>query len=143
MMADIFTPEMRSKIMSHIRSRDTEPEKIVRSLLHRMGYRFRLHRKSLPGCPDVVFPKSKKAIFVHGCFWHGHTSCKRAGIPKTRTEYWFNKISANIERDDKNCKAIIDLGWQVLVIWQCEVKKLDQLEERLKVFLPSASGGNE
>ena len=142
-MTDIFTPEMRSRIMSRIGSKDTKPEKNVRSLLHRMGYRFRLHRKSLPGCPDVVFPKSKKAIFIHGCFWHGHMSCKRAGIPKTRTAYWFNKISANVERDDRNRKAITDLGWQVLVIWQCEVKKLDRLEERLKVFLSGASGGNK
>lgn len=142
-MTDIFTPEKRSSIMSRIRSKDTRPEKIVRSVLHRMGYRFRLHRKTLPGCPDIVFPRSKKAIFVHGCFWHGHTSCKRAAIPKTRSDYWFKKISANIKRDAGNCQAIIDLGWQVLIVWQCEVKKLDQLEARLKAFLPDASGGSE
>lgn len=139
-MTDTFTPEMRSRIMSRIRSGNTKPEKIVRSLLHRMGYRFRLHRKSLPGCPDIVFPKRKKAIFVHGCFWHGHKSCKRSAIPRTRTEYWFNKISKNVERDTKNFKLLVDLGWQVLVIWQCEIKNLDTLEERLKWFLNCMSG---
>lgn len=104
-----------------------------------MGYRFRLHRKSLPGCPDIVFPKCKKAIFVHGCFWHGHKSCKRATIPKTRTEYWLNKISKTIDRDAKNLEAITDLGWQALVVWQCEVKKFDELEKHLKYFLDGTS----
>lgn len=137
-MVDIFTPEIRSKIMSRIRSKDTKPEKTVRSLLHRMGYRFRLHRKSLPGCPDIVFPKRKKAIYVHGCFWHGHVGCKHATIPKTRPDYWSSKISTNALRDAKNQKALCEIGWDVLVVWECETNKLDELKMRLTNFLVGA-----
>jgi len=134
-MTDIFTSEKRSEIMSNIRSGDTKPEKIVRSLLHRMGYRFRLHRNKLPGCPDIVFPKRKKVIFVHGCFWHGHANCSRSTLPKTRIDYWRNKISKTMSRDIQNNRALIYLGWQVLIIWQCETKDLSNLEERLNSFL--------
>ncbi|MBI4804053.1 MAG: DNA mismatch endonuclease Vsr [Desulfovibrio sp.] len=120
---DIFSKEKRSEIMSRIRSKDTAPEKAVRSLLHSLGYRFRLHQRNLPGIPDLVFRKYKLAVFVHGCFWHGH-KCK-AGTKqvKTNTEYWTNKIRSNIERDSNNIALLSQLGWKVVVVWECCVQK--------------------
>jgi len=129
------TDPQRSRIMRAVKSVDTGPEMIVRRMLHKLGYRYRLHRKDLPGKPDLVFPSRKAVIFVHGCFWHGH-NCKRgARTPKTNTPYWTNKIRRNVER---NAQAIIDLkaaGWRVLVIWECELKDLDRLRSRSVAFL--------
>lgn len=121
-MADRLTKEHRSWNMSRIRSTNSKPEIIVRSLLHRMGYRFRLHRKDLPGKPDIVLPKYRTVIFVHGCFWHRHQGCKYAYQPKTRKEFWEAKFKSNIERDKMVFSKLQTLGWEVIVIWECEIK---------------------
>ncbi|MCK9264720.1 MAG: DNA mismatch endonuclease Vsr [Deltaproteobacteria bacterium] len=126
-MTDVFSTEKRSWIMSRVRSQDTAPEMKVRSITHRLGYRYRLHRKDLPGNPDLVFPSRKKVIFVHGCFWHGH-DCSRGGrIPKANTKYWQGKINKNIERDKKNQEALQSLGWETLIIWECDLKDPDKV----------------
>ena len=114
--------EQRSRNMSAIKSKNTKPEIAVRKLLHSMGYRFRLHRKDLPGSPDIVLPKYKTAIFVHGCFWHRHENCKYATTPKTRSAFWESKFNENIRRDRTNQNNLIKLGWKVLVIWECDLK---------------------
>ena len=121
--------------MAQVKSKNTKPEMLVRSLLHRMGYRFRLHIKTLPGHPDVVLPRYKAFIFVHGCFWHGHEGCKRATMPATRTEFWRKKIDGNQSRDRRNLTALEELGYQCLVIWQCEMKDIEALKMRLSEFL--------
>jgi DNA mismatch endonuclease, patch repair protein len=108
--------------MSKIGPKNSKPEIIIRKIIHSMGYRYRLHRKDLPGKPDLVFPKYKKVIFVNGCFWHGHKKCKRATMPKTNKAFWNNKIAKNIDNDFKKCKELKILGWDYLVIWQCEIK---------------------
>lgn len=130
-MVDRLTPERRSWNMSRIRSKDTKPEKVVRSLLHCNGYRFRLHRRDLPGNPDIVLPKYKTAIFVHGCFWHRHQNCKFAYTPKSRVEFWERKFRENIRRDERARKQLIELGWHVIVVWECEVMNIRALEVRL------------
>src|SRR3990172_3737457 len=127
---DIWSKEKRSYVMSRIRSKDTSPEKKVRSLLHQMGYRFRIHVKSLPGQPDIVLPKYKKVIFVHGCFWHLHKNCRDGTIPKTRHEKWKAKLKRNIERDRIHLMQLKKLGWIVLVLWECEIEKKTSLVER-------------
>ena len=114
--------------MSRIRSKDTKPEMIVRKFLHGQGFRYRLHVKNLPGKPDIVLPKYKTVIFIHGCFFHGHKDCKYFVVPKTRTEWWMNKINANIANDAKAFKALKELGWKVLEIWECELKKINLVE---------------
>ena len=119
--------EQRSKNMSAIKSKNTKPEIAVRKILHSMGYRFRLHRKDLPGSPDIVLPKYKIVIFVHGCFWHRHENCKYASTPKTRKEFWENKFNKNIKRDKKNFKELKKLNWKVLVIWECELNSLQEI----------------
>ncbi|RJQ57757.1 MAG: DNA mismatch endonuclease Vsr [Desulfobacteraceae bacterium] len=134
-MTDNLTPDQRSYCMSNIKGKDTGPERIVRSLLHRMGYRFRLHRRDLPGNPDIVLPKYKIVVFVHGCFWHGHFGCVRAKKPSTNTSFWDDKIGKNIRRDIKNQKELENLGWSALVIWQCQIKKKD--EQKLCSILKS------
>lgn len=121
--------------MSRIKGKDTKPEKIIRSLLHQMGYRFRLHRPDLPGNPDIVLPKYKKVIFVHGCFWHGHKNCMRAKRPKTNEKFWNEKLSKNIKRDKKYPKELKKLGWRTLVVWQCEIKDKGLLMNKLRDFL--------
>lgn len=131
-MVDILSPEKRSWNMSRIKSGNTKPEVLVRSLLHRMGYRFRLHRKDLPGKPDIVLPKYKIVIFVHGCFWHRHQGCKYAYNPKSRVEFWQKKFKENMERDKKNQKELGDSGWNIMLIWECETKDIEMLVERLK-----------
>lgn len=130
-MVDILTPERRSWNMSRIRSGDTKPEMIVRSLLHQMGYRFRLHRKDLPGKPDIVLPKYETAVFIHGCFWHRHKGCKLANIPKSNTDFWVNKFNRTIKRDKKNQLMLKDLGWKVIVLWECEIIKANIIEKKL------------
>lgn len=122
-MVDTISPEHRSWNMSRIKGKNTKPELIVRSQLHRMGFRFRLHRKDLPGKPDIVLPKYKTVIFVHGCFWHGHKGCKFFVVPKTRTEFWVNKINTNIRNDKKNHRLLKKMGWKVVVCWECQLKK--------------------
>ena len=119
--------EQRSRNMSAIKSKNTKPEIAVRKLLHSMGYRFRLHRKDLPGSPDIVLPKYKTFIFVHGCFWHRHENCKYASTPKTRKEFWENKFNKNIKRDKNNFKELKKLNWKVLVIWECELNSLQEI----------------
>ena len=121
--------------MSAIKSKNTKPEIAVRKLLHSMGYRFRLHRKDLPGSPDIVLPKYKTVIFVHGCFWHRHENCKYASTPKTRKEFWENKFKSNKKRDQKIQKEIIDLGWKFIIIWECETHNIQPLEEKIKRLL--------
>lgn len=121
--SDVFTPAKRSEIMSRVRSKNTKPELFVRSLLHAMGYRFRLHRKDLPGSPDVVLPRYRTAVFVHGCFWHQHPGCRKATIPKNNSEFWEAKLKRNHERDLEAQCRLEELGWNVLVLWECEVKK--------------------
>ena len=124
--------------MSRIRSKDTTPEKTVRSLLHRMGYRFRLHRNGLPGKPDIVLRKYRTVIFVHGCFWHRHEGCKGCTTPKTNIGFWQDKFSKNVERDRQAQAALREDGWRVLVVWECEVKDLNVLAERLQAALSPA-----
>jgi DNA mismatch endonuclease (patch repair protein) len=133
-MADTISPDQRSALMSRIRSTNTKPEIAVRSLVHRLGYRFRLHRRDLPGRPDIVLPRHKKIIMVHGCFWHGH-HCKLASKPKSNGEYWSAKILSNKSRDQKNLAALECAGWQVLEIWECEIRRGEGLEEKLMHFL--------
>ncbi len=129
---DIWSKEKRSHVMSRIRSKDTRPEKNVRSLLHRMGYRFRLHAKNLPGRPDIVLRKYKTIVFVHGCFWHLHQDCRDGTIPKTDHDKWKRKLNANVEKDKKHINDLQTLGWQVLVIWECEVEKdIQGVEKRI------------
>ena len=121
-VTDIVSVEKRSRMMSGIRSRNTKPELIVRSWLHRNGYRFRLHRKDIPGSPDIVLPGRRLAIFVHGCFWHRHPGCKLAYLPKSNVDRWQRKFDENVERDKRALQAAGDAGWQVVTIWECEVR---------------------
>ena len=124
-MADSLTPEHRSWNMSRIRSRDTKPERVVRSLLHGMGYRFTVNgpkNRTLPGRPDIVLPKYRTVIFVHGCFWHRHKGCKGTTTPKTRTDWWEAKFAGNVERDRRNQRSLRKEGWKVVVVWKCEIK---------------------
>jgi DNA mismatch endonuclease, patch repair protein len=121
-MADRIDAAERSRIMSRVRSKDTRPEMIVRSLVHGMGYRYRLHRRDLPGSPDMVFPRLKKVIFVHGCFWHSHPGCKRSTRPTSRVDFWDKKLEANLRRDREAIAELERMGWRVLVIWECETR---------------------
>ena len=120
---DTLTPEKRSEVMARIRSKDTRPEKQLRSALHRAGFRFRLHRRSLPGSPDLVFPAKRKAIFVHGCFWHAHRCKHGSRRPQSNQDYWLPKLAANKQRDARNRRRLAALGWRSLTVWECEVRK--------------------
>jgi DNA mismatch endonuclease (patch repair protein) len=133
-MADNRDAESRSALMSRIRGKDTAPELFVRRLLHSMGYRFRLHRKDLPGTPDIVFPSRQKAVFVNGCFWHGH-GCKIGQPPKTRADFWLSKLERNRARDHRNIDDLQRLGWKALVVWQCETRDPERLAATLGRFL--------
>jgi DNA mismatch endonuclease (patch repair protein) len=124
---DIYTKEKRREIMGSVKSKDTTPEKKIRSLLHALGYRFRLHRKDLPGRPDIVLPKYYTVIFVHGCFWHRHPGCKRASLPTSNVDYWEKKFERNVERDKENKDKLLKKGWKVLTIWECELKDTGNL----------------
>lgn len=122
--------------MSRVRSKNTKPEVFARSVLHRMGYRFRVHRKDLPGNPDIVLPKHRAVIFVHGCFWHRHPGCSKATVPKTNTDWWRNKLENNVERDARNYRQLRELGWRVFTLWECETKKGPEVcAERMYSFL--------
>lgn len=136
-MADTLSRMERSERMGRVRSVDTGPEIKVRRLVHKLGFRFRLHRKDLPGCPDLVFPRLRSAIFVHGCFWHRHPdpSCRLARLPKSRIDFWKPKLTANRQRDMRNEAALVDAGWQVLIVWECELRDKEQLENKLREFL--------
>ena len=136
-MIDIVDSQRRSELMANIRGWDTAPECAVRRIAHRMGLRFRLRRKTLPGRPDLVFPKHRLAVFVHGCFWHQHDGCQYAHIPKSRTEYWKAKFARNVERDKENEEALRSLGWNVLVVWECEVGDEEGVRERLTTAIRS------
>lgn len=122
-MADVHTPEQRSYNMSQIRGKNTKPEELVRKYLFSQGFRYRKNDSRLPGKPDIVLPKYKTVIFVNGCFWHGHEGCHYFVWPKNNAEFWKNKISGNIYRDQKNYNALAELGWKVIVVWECELKK--------------------
>ncbi len=128
------SPE-RSRLMARVRGRDTKPEMIVRSLVHGLGYRFRLHRRDLPGSPDLVFPSKRKVVFVHGCFWHRHVGCKKATRPKTRVAFWNEKFDANVERDKRAVIALEEAGWNVKVVWECQTKDTGKLAQSLLDFL--------
>jgi DNA mismatch endonuclease (patch repair protein) len=121
-MADVHTKEQRSFNMSQIKSKNTKPEMLVRRFLHASGFRYKLHDKTLPGKPDIVLPKYKTVIFIHGCFWHGHKDCKYFVVPKTRTEWWLNKINSNIANDEKAITALKKEGWKIIMLWECNLK---------------------
>ena len=134
-MADVHTPEQRSRNMASIRGKDTRPEKIVRSLLHRLGYRFRLHCRELPGKPDLVFPSRRKVIFVHGCFWHMH-KCRWGKVtPATNAEFWQTKRKGNCDRDRRALKSLSAAGWKAFIVWECQTRNPDELQTRLVNFL--------
>lgn len=133
-MADPLSKEQRSRVMSRVKNKDTKPEVRVRSMLHQMGYRFRLHLRDLPGAPDIVLPRHRKAVFVHGCFWHSH-DCPRGKRPSTRTEFWNAKLDRNVERDRTNRESLENQGWQVLTVWECELKDPDAVREKLRRFM--------
>ena len=132
---DVFTKVKRSWVMSRIRGKDTGPERSVRSFLHQRGFRFRLHLKALPGCPDIVLPKLKTAIFVHGCFWHHHLNCEYAVYPKNRAAFWRKKIEGTIARDRNAIRKLRSLGWTSIIVWECEIERdsrcFDKLLKRL------------
>jgi len=134
-MTDTISKERRSWNMSRIRSEDTKPEMIVRSMLHRAGYRFRLHVKNLPGKPDIVLPKYKTVIFVHGCFWHRHKGCKYATTPSTNKKFWQQKFARNTANDKKHRRELKKLGWKVIIIWGCQLRKPDKLINQLQHLL--------
>ena len=127
--------EQRSRNMSAIKSKNTKPEIAVRKLLHSMGFRFRLHRKDLPGSPDIVLPKYKTVIFVHGCFWHRHNNCKYATTPKTRKEFWENKFEENVKRDNLNQANLTLKGWKIIILWECQLK--EDMKKRIRELLPN------
>ncbi|CAN5314774.1 very short patch repair endonuclease [soil metagenome] len=132
-MTDVFTPEHRSRVMATVKGKNTKPELAVRRLLHQLGARFRLHRRDLPGAPDIVLPRRRLAIFVHGCFWHGHDCARGARVPKQNRDYWLGKVGRNRARDIANRAALEASGWRVETVWECELK--DGLEDRLKALL--------
>ena len=138
-MADRLTAEHRSWNMSRIRGADTKPEKQVRSILHANGYRFRLHQKNLPGKPDIVLPKYKSVILVHGCYWHRHDGCRYAYSPKSRVEFWSQKFARTVQRDKENLAALKVLGWRTLVVWECQIGYAEKLADRLRIFLENSA----
>jgi DNA mismatch endonuclease, patch repair protein len=134
-MADVLTPEQRARNMSRIRAKDTKPEMVVRRLLHRLGYRYRLHDKTLPGTPDIVFRGRRRVIFVHGCFWHSH-DCRYGTVkPQTNPSFWEQKRLDTMKRDVRHVSALAKAGWQVLTVWECELSPTEQLSDTLQRFL--------
>jgi DNA mismatch endonuclease, patch repair protein len=132
---DIYSKEKRSKIMSKIKGKETKPEILIRKFLFSEGFRYRINDERYPGKPDLVLPKYKTVIFIHGCFWHGHEGCKASKLPATNAEFWEKKISDNIVRDRKNVEKLEDEGWNVITVWQCEIKSKAKREERLKFLV--------
>jgi DNA mismatch endonuclease (patch repair protein) len=137
-MSDIFSKRKRSDIMSHISGKETKPEILVRKFLFASGFRFRKNVKDLPGKPDIVLPKYKTVIFIHGCFWHGHT-CKRGALPTTNVEFWKTKICGNVERDKRNTLELEKCDWKIIVIWQCEIKNIELRNKRLAKLVSEIS----
>ena len=134
-MMDRVSPEVRSRNMARIRGKDTKPEVQVRRLLHSLGYRFRVHAPSLPGKADIAFSRRKKVVFVHGCFWHQHHRCPKAATPVSRADFWRQKFDKNRERDRRVEGALVAQGWEVLVVWECETRRPDEMRQRLMEFL--------
>ena len=134
---DRISAEERSRIMRSIRSKDMKPEMAVRHLVHSMGYRYRLHRHDLPGRPDLVFPSRRKVIFVHGCFWHQHPGCRLTHVPRSNLDYWKPKLMRTKRRDKKNRAALRASGWDVLVLWECEIMATPRIPQRIRTFLDS------
>lgn len=134
-MTDTLTKAERSQLMSKIRGKNTGPERMVRSLLHRAGYRFRLHVKDLPGKPDIVLPRHGAVVLVHGCFWHRHKGCRGATTPKTHRKFWAEKFARNVANDQRHLRQLRRLGWRVLVVWECQLKYPDRVLARLRRFL--------
>ncbi len=132
---DRLSKTQRSENMRRIRSRDTHPEMVVRRTAHRLGYRFRLHVKNLPGTPDIVFASKRRVIFVHGCFWHQHSKCREGRLPGSRLEYWVPKLARNVARDKEHVASLRRLGWKILTLWECQVTNEDSLERMLMKFL--------
>ena len=138
---DVLTKEQRHKNMSHIRSKETKPENVVRKFLFSNGFRYRKNDKRYPGKPDIVLPKYKTIIFVHGCFWHQHPGCKAARIPNTNSDFWRDKFIRNIARDEKDQQILKELGWQVIVVWECEVSNKSKREVRLPILIEEIKNG--
>jgi DNA mismatch endonuclease (patch repair protein) len=134
-MSDLFTSKKRSEIMSLVKGRNTTPERVVRSLLHRNGFRFSLHRSDLPGKPDIVMAKHQTIVFVNGCFWHDHKGCKRASKPQSNRSFWMEKIESTRMRDQRNSRLLRKSGWRVLTVWECEIRSIDKLLVRMIDFL--------
>lgn len=132
---DTVSKEKRSEIMRSVKSKQTKPELVVRKLLFSMGYRYRLHVKQLPGTPDIVFTRKKKVIWVNGCFWHSHNNCRLARLPKSRQEYWHAKLQGNARRDEYNISKLIESGWEVITVWECELNNIEAVKKRLLDFL--------
>lgn len=134
---DTLTVEQRSERMGRVRGKDTKPELLVRRLIHGMGYRYRLHRRDLPGNPDLVFPGRRKALFVHGCFWHRHPdqNCKLARLPKSKHDYWIPKLEGNRRRDIDNQESLRAMGWDVMIVWECHLRDAEALKARVREFL--------
>jgi DNA mismatch endonuclease (patch repair protein) len=139
-MVDSIDQVARSAVMARVRGKNTRPELIVRKLVFAAGYRYRLHVRSLPGSPDLVFPGRKKVIFVHGCFWHRHDNCNLARMPKSRVEFWSDKLNGNKARDERSYEALRHAGWRVHVVWECELGDLAALEDTIRAFLGSTGG---
>ena len=135
MGVDPLTPQARSAQMARVKHSDTKPEMNARRAAHRLGYRFRLHRRDLPGTPDMVFPRLRKIIMVNGCFWHQHEGCRRARLPKSRPEYWLPKLTRNKERDEQVIHALNALGWDILTLWECQAKNVDAACAAIAPFL--------
>lgn len=138
-MTDVFDPEKRSAVMRRVKGRDTTPERTVRRLLTGLGARYRLHRKDLPGNPDIVMPGRRLALFVHGCFWHGHDCARGSRVPKANRDYWTAKVARNVARDARTREALADAGWRVETIWECELKDEAAVSARLKGLLDQAA----
>lgn len=139
-MPDVVSPAVRSRMMSGITGKNTKPEVLVRKALFAAGFRFRLHRKDLPGSPDVVLPRLKVAIFAHGCFWHRHTQCKNAKLPATRHEFWKNKLQGNVDRDARVVEALRSLGWRVLTVWECATRDAEVVAQLSRLLLDWIEG---
>lgn len=134
-MTDHVSQAKRSEIMRAVGTRNTRPEMAVRKMLHRAGYRFRIHRADLPGTPDVVLPRYRKVVFVHGCYWHGHRGCPKARLPRSRIEFWRGKVEGNRRRDRATIRQLRVIGWRPMVVWQCELKRPERLIRKLSIFL--------
>ena len=138
-MTDVYSAEKRSAVMRRVKGRDTTPELTVRRALTRLGARYRLHRSDLPGHPDIVLPGRRLAVFVHGCFWHGHRCARGSRVPKQNRDYWTAKVARNVARDSRTAEALAGLGWRVETIWECELKDAAALDARLRVLLAAAT----